>query len=72
MDPTKPYDAETNPEVFEINYPVCRHCHERKHPDMMREQSDGGGPLCSTCIYRQRITSGATQDLAADVDRDLW
>lgn len=67
VDPTKPYDAETNPELFEVDFPICRTCHERKHPDMMKH--DG---MCSTCTYRERISTGATQDLSADVDRELW
>jgi hypothetical protein len=67
VNPDLPYDAEHNPEKFEVNYPICKGCRERKHPDMIKH--DG---KCSTCHYREEIMTGHVQDLSADVDRTLW
>lgn len=51
LHPELPYDAETNPEVYEVNYPICVTCRERKHPDMI---VDGIG-RCASCEARRSV-----------------
>lgn len=63
VNPDLPYNAETNPEVFEKDYPICTGCHERKPPDMIK-----GRGKCSTCEWRDRVMR-RMQDPAADLDR---
>lgn len=51
LNPSLPYDAETNPELYEVDYPICATCKERKHPDMI---VDGIG-RCASCEARRSV-----------------
>jgi hypothetical protein len=36
-------------ESYEEDWPICRKCKERKHPDTMRDGGEGKQPVCSSC-----------------------
>lgn len=49
-------------ESFELDYPACSGCGERKHPDALRKESNGpkGGEryFCSSCTLKRTLSAG--------------
>lgn len=51
VNPELPYDAVTNPEQYEVEYPICVTCRERKHPDMIVDTVG----RCASCEARRSV-----------------
>lgn len=51
------YDALDNFEDYEADWPICKRCEQRTHPENITT-GPTGMPMCTSCNMRHRIESG--------------